>query len=224
MPRKRRILIPELPHHVTQRGTRRERLFFSDNDYRLYLNSLCEWSSRESVEIWSFCLMPNHVHLILVPSTADGISRMIGQTHRKYARHINDRHDWTGNLWQERFNSSVLDEAHLLNAVRYVEQNPVRAGLVLAPDKWLWSSAKSHLTKRYDGIIKIDAMDGYVSDWSEYLSTNLDEETVECFRKNALLDLPVAEESFIKKLESRLGKLLRPPKMGRPRQNGEIKS
>tara|TARA_B100000315_G_scaffold260655_1_gene323750 strand:+ start:8613 stop:9275 length:663 start_codon:yes stop_codon:yes gene_type:complete len=216
MPRKKRILVPDFPHHITQRGTRRERMFFVDQDYRLYLKLLCEWGVRESVDIWSFCLMPNHVHLILVPKTNTGISNMIGSTHRRYARYINDRNDWTGNLWQERFNFSVLDEAHLLNAVRYVEQNPVRAGLVAAPQDWKWSSARTHLYRRADGITKIDALDAYITDWQDYLNIEPPQSEVEFIRKSALNCLPVAKVDFIQDLERKFNIKLRPPVLGRP--------
>lgn len=219
MPIKRRYLIPNLPHHVTQRGTRRERIFFNDKDYRLYLRLLCEWSEREAVEIWSYCLMPNHVHLILVPGTESNMSKMIGQTHRLYAKYINERNDWTGNLWQERFYSSVLDESHLLNAVRYVEQNPVRAGLVRSPEDWRWSSAPAHIYGRWDGIVNLEAMNTYIRNWQEYLGSNLAESQINKIRANTLKCLPTAEDSFVKNLENKFNIKLRRPLRGRPRRD-----
>ena len=129
MPRIARIVVPHLPHHVTQRGNRRMKTFFCDEDYLEYLRLLAHWCSRHGNRIWAYCLMPNHVHLIVVPRTADGLRRGIGEAHRRYSRRINFRQGWRGHLWQARFASFVMDEPHLIAAARYVERNPVRARL-----------------------------------------------------------------------------------------------
>ena len=130
MARLARLVIPGLPHHVTQRGNRRQQTFFNDGDYVAYLELMAEWCREEGVEIWSYCLMPNHVHLIAVPKTEDGLRRAIGEAHRRYTRRINFREKWRGYLWQGRFASFIMDEPYLLAAARYVELNPVRAKLV----------------------------------------------------------------------------------------------
>ena len=121
MSRIARAVIPGIPHHVTQRGNRRLETFFSDDDYRLYIDLLAESCQRSGTEIWGYCLMPNHVHLIMVPADADGLRASLGEAHRRYARAINQREDWRGHLWQERFQSFPMDEAHLAAAARYVE-------------------------------------------------------------------------------------------------------
>ena len=149
------MVIPGLPHHVTQRGNRRQKTFFNDGDYVAYLELMAEWCREEGVEIWSYCLMPNHVHLIAVPQTADGLRRGIGEAHRRYTRRINFREKWRGYLWQGRFASFVMDEPYLLAAARYVELNPVRAKLVEHAPKWRWSSAKAHLSGRDDRLVKV---------------------------------------------------------------------
>jgi len=144
MARVARIVAPGRAHHVTQRGNRRMQTFFCDEDYREYLSLLERWCGEFEVRIWSYCLMPNHVHLILVPSTADGLRRAVAEVHRRYTRMINSREDWRGCLWQGRFASFVMSEKHLMGAVRYVERNPVKAGLVRRAEDWPWSSAAAH--------------------------------------------------------------------------------
>ena len=123
MVRLARLVIPGLPHHVTQRGNRRQPTFFNDGDYAAYLELMADWCREQGVEIWSYCLMPNHVHLIAVPKTADGFRRAIGEAHRRYTRRINFREQWRGYLWQGRFASFLVDEPHLLAAARYGHEN-----------------------------------------------------------------------------------------------------
>ena len=130
MARLARLVIPGLPHHITQRGNRRQQTFFNEADYAAYLELMSEWCRDQGVEIWTYCLMPNHTHIIAVPSTEDGLRWAIGEAHRRYTRRINFREKWRGYLWQGRFASFVMDEPYLLAAARYIELNPVRAGLV----------------------------------------------------------------------------------------------
>ena len=133
MSRLARLIVPGFPHHVTQRGNRRAPVFFEDGDYALYRDLLAERCRKASVACWAYCLMPNHVHLILVPSTANGLARAIGETHRQYTGFVNARSRWTGHLFQGRFSSVVLDEEHLMLAARTIALNPVRARLVQRP-------------------------------------------------------------------------------------------
>jgi putative transposase len=134
MARIARVIATGYPHHVTQRGNRRQRTFFNDEDYAVYLELLSEWTRKHDVEVWAYCLMPNHVHLIVVPGTQDGLARAIGEAHRRYTRRINFREGWKGHLWQERFSSFPMDENHLLTAVRYVEMNPaLLQGWLISP-------------------------------------------------------------------------------------------
>ena len=158
MARMARLVVPGHPHHVTQRGVRRMKTFLRDADYETYLALLTTWCGEAGTKIWAWCLMPNHVHLILVPRDEDGLRSALAQTHRRYTRKINAREGWQGHLWQERFHSFPMDEAHLLAAVRYVELNPVRAGLVKRPEQWRWSSAKAHRQGREDGVTALAPM------------------------------------------------------------------
>ena len=136
MARMARVVIPNIPHHVTQRGNRRQQVFFSEADYQCYKNLLAEYCVRDNVKVLAYCLMPNHVHLILVPGCEEGLRKAIGETHRRYTRYVNFREGWRGYLWQGRFASFPMDEHHLWAAVRYVELNPVRAKLSALPQEW----------------------------------------------------------------------------------------
>jgi len=153
MPRKARLVVPGVPHHVTQRGNRRQRTFFSPADYRLYLSIAAEAFADAGVEAWAYCLMPNHVHLVVVPRCPEGLAEAVGSTHRRYTRCINGREGWTGFLWHGRFASSPMEEKHLRDCVRYVGLNPVRAGLVTDALAWPWSSVAAHVEGRADPLI-----------------------------------------------------------------------
>jgi REP element-mobilizing transposase RayT len=144
MGRIARIVGPGLPHHITQGGNRRMDTFFCDDDYRAYLHPLVEWTRRHEVGIWAYCRMPNHVHLVVVPMTADGLCRSLGEAHRRHTRRINFRENWRGHLWQGRFALYVMDEAYLMAATRFVEPNPAKANLSERAEDWPWSSAAAH--------------------------------------------------------------------------------
>src|SRR3989304_2607056 len=176
MARLARLVIPGLPHHVTQRGNRRQQTFFNDGDYAAYVELMADWCREEGVEIWSYCLMPNHVHLIAVPRTEKSLRRAVGEAHRRYTRRINFREKWRGYLWQGRFASFVMDEPYLLAAARYVELNPVRAGLVVNPADWPWSSARAHLSGRDDCLVKVAPLLAMIGDWNAFLNSAMPEE------------------------------------------------
>jgi REP element-mobilizing transposase RayT len=129
MARIARIVVPAVPHHVTQRGNRRQAVFFGEDDYRAYLALLSEYAGKAGVRVWAWCLMPNHVHLMLAPPSAEALRAALAEAHRRYSRLINFREGWRGYLWQGRFASCPMDEAHALAAARYIELNPVRARL-----------------------------------------------------------------------------------------------
>src|SRR6202007_1096038 len=148
MTRLARVVVPGLPHHVTQRGNGRARTFFGDDDYVLYRDLLAKHCRAADVAVWAWCLMPNHVHLILVPSDADGLRRALAAVHRRYAGIVHARRKRTGHFWQGRFGSVVMDEAHLAAAVRYVSLNPVRARLAARAPDWRWSRVRAHLYGR----------------------------------------------------------------------------
>ncbi len=214
MARLARVVAPGLPHHVTQRGNRRQPTFFSAADYRLYRGLMAEWCARSGVEIWAYCLMPNHVHLIAVPETRDALHRAIGEAHRRYTWAINRREDWRGHLWQERFASFPMDEAHLLAAARYVELNPVRTRLRRRPRDHPWSSARAHLAGQDDALVKVAPLLALVPDWGRFLAAALEAEDLAALRRHALTGRPLGEESFVARLEKRLGRPLAKKKPG----------
>ena len=153
MARRARVVIPGTPHHVTQRGNRRQQTFFCDADYLAYLHLAAEAFQEAGVEVWAYCLMPNHVHLIAVPPRPEALAEAVGATHLRYTRQVNRREAWTGYLWQGRFASLPMDEDYLLTCARYVGLNPVRAGLCARAVDWPWSSVRAHLEGRSDLLL-----------------------------------------------------------------------
>ena len=215
MARIARVVLPGYPHHVTQRGNRRQPVFFRDDDYRTYRAMLARACRVVGTEVWAYCLMPNHVHLILVPNHMDGLRAALGEAHRRYTRRINFRHGWRGHLWQERFHSFPMDEPHLLAAVRYVELNPVRAGLVEQAEHWPWSSAGAHLARADDALVRVVPMLERIPRWQPYLravepATRMDE-----IRLHTRTGRPLGGESFIGIAERISGRTVRPGRPGR---------
>jgi putative transposase len=174
MPRAARLVLPGLPHHVTQRGSRRQPTFFCEEDYARYRALLRHWCAKSGTAIWAWCLMPNHVHLILVPARADGLAAALAPLHRSHSWEVNRREGWCGHLWQSRFASVPLDEAHLYACLRYVELNPVRARLVDRPEDWPWSSARGHLGLARDPLADPAPAHDRIADWRAFLDAGLD--------------------------------------------------
>jgi len=215
MGRVARVVSPGMPHHITQRGNRRMATFLQESDYGVYVNLMRTWCGRHGVAIVAYCLMPNHVHLIAIPETVDGLAHAAGEAHRRYTCHINQREGWRGYLWQGRFASFVMEQDYFLTAMRYVELNPVRAGLAAAPADWPWSSARAHLTGERDPLIgDVREMIAYVGDWQKYLALNLEEAQLVRLRQHSRTGRPLGDEAFIWRLEEALGRLLRKRKPG----------
>ena len=215
MARIARAVAPGIPHHITQRGNRRQPVFFKDEDYQAYIELMSEWCLKYHVEAWAYCLMPNHVHLILVPNTKESLNLAVGEAHRRYTRMINFREGWRGHLWQGRFSSFIMDEKYLLACTRYVELNPVRAGLVKAPQDWPWSSARSHISGQDDLLIKTKPLLEMISkSWPEFLSDDVNDHEIELFRKHERTGRPMGNDSFIETLEQTLERKLKPEKPG----------
>ena len=221
MPRIARIVALGYPHHITQRGNRRQPTFFSEDDYTAYIDLMAEWCSHYGVEIWAYCLMPNHVHLVAVPKEKDSLQRAIGEAHRRYTRMINFREDWRGHLWQGRFASYVMDEKYLLACVRYVENNPVRAKLSDHAQDWKWSSAAAHISGENDRLVTVRPMLGLVKKkWVYYLGAPISEEEVNMMQKHERTGRPLCAPWFLTHLETLLGRQLMPKKAGRkPKKN-----
>jgi len=216
MPRIARLVVPGIPHHVTQRGNRRQPTFFSDGDYALYLRLLKYWCDEARTRIWAWCLMPNHVHLILVPAREDGLRAALGETHRRYSRHVNQREDWRGHLWQSRFASFPMDEEWLIACARYVELNPVRARLVDRPEQWRWSSARAHLGLAEDGVTETAPLGERVQDWKALLEGGLPTAARDSIRARERTGHALGGDAFLDKLGSALGRAVKPRPRGRP--------
>jgi putative transposase len=203
-----------MPHHITQRGNRRQPTFFGEEDYAVYLELMGQWCRERGVDIWAYCLMPNHVHLIAVPKSADGLGRAIGEAHRRYTRRVNFREQWRGHLWQGRFASFVLDEPYLLAAARYVELNPVRAGLTVAASDYRWSSARAHLAGKDDCLVRVAPLLKIAGSWRRLLVSAVSEEQLRAFREHERTGRVLGEDAFQKRVEKKLGRVLRRQKPG----------
>jgi putative transposase len=214
MARLARVVAPGLAHYITQRGNRGQPTFFCDEDYQHYLATMGQWCDAHQVEIWAYCLMPDHVHLIAVPQSADGLGRAIGEAHRRYTRMVNGREEWRGHLWQGRFASFVLDEPYVLTAARYVELNPVRAGMVKTASRYRWSSAAAHVRGRDDMLVRVAPLLEMNPNWRTSLARVIRKEDVALLRAHERTGRPLGEEAFLETLEQDLGRTLRRQKPG----------
>ena len=221
MPRRARIVIPGVPHHVTQRGNNRHDVFFADDDREFFLSTLRDRCERYGVEILAYCLMTNHTHLVAVPSASDSLAKGIGGTNEHYALYLNRRHGRTGHVWQGRFDSTPMDDRHFLFAMTYVERNPVRARMVSAAVDYPWSSAAAHCGEP-DKSGLIDAASWArrfpPNEWAAILRDHEDEELSNELRRTTFTGRPLGSDHFIAKLEAVLGRRLRPNPIGRLRQ------
>jgi putative transposase len=215
MARLARVVIPGIPHHVTQRGNRRQTVFFGDGDYRAYLALLAEYTREAGVAVWAWRLMPNHVHLMQVRPSEQALRAALAETHRRHSRAINERAGWRGYLWQGRFASAPMDEPHALAAARYIELNPVRARLARRPQDWRWSSARAHLTGREDGLTRLDALGIPVADWAAFLASGLDDAALDAFRAAERSGRPLGDATFVERLEAMTGRRLARRRPGR---------
>jgi putative transposase len=183
MPRIARTVVPGIAHHVIQRGNRQQRIFHSDADRRCYCQLLGDALEQASTTCLAWCLMENHVHLVLVPNGPDGLRAALSRVHTAYAQRINKREQVSGHLFQGRFLSYPMDDAHMMVAVRYVENNPVAAGLVAKAIDWPWSSARAHALFEDDGLTNVSQLGRHVDNWQAMLERGLeagsDDATVE---------------------------------------------
>jgi len=218
MARFARVVIPGAWHHATQRGNAQRDVFFSDEDRELYLALLRRFAVRYAVRITGYCLMSNHVHIVAAPADPQGLAHALGRTHNDYARWLNIRRRTTGHLWQNRFYSCVLDERHSWEALRYVELNPVRAGLVAGPADWRWSSASAHLAGTDDeGLIDLSTWgeNWGPASWRDALDLGLNDAALaERIREATRTGRPAADAARLLELERQTGLRLRPGKRG----------
>lgn len=212
-----RVVVAGEPHHVTHRGNLRADVFLSQAERECYIRLLSQCASAAGLEIWAWCLMTNHVHLLVVPRNKDSLRRGVGLAHQRYAAVINEQHGWTGHLWANRFYSTPLDTLHLWHAVKYVELNPVRAGLVGRAEDYEWSSARAHagLTTSDPLLTPGGPFPGGISDWACWLAEGLEEEVYQRIRRCTYTGRPCGSGEFVRRLESQTGRTLAPQRRGR---------
>jgi putative transposase len=189
---------------VTQRGTNRQRVFFSAGDHRRYLSLAREQVEESGVRVLAYCLMSNHVHLVVVPERADSLAVLFRRVHGRYAQYLNIRRQRSGHLWQQRFFSCPLSERHLWVALKYVEQNPCRAGLVRRAEEYRWSSAAAHLgCKDASGMLDLGFWErsGRVETWRQMHEAADDTRRIELLRRCTYSGRPFGEEEFVQRLE-----------------------
>lgn len=219
MPRIARIIAPGYPHHITQRGNNRTGVFFDDEDRQTYLTLLAGYAEKHALQVLAYCLMPNHVHILAVPDSEASLARGIGLTNQVYTQYLNRKLDQSGRLWQNRFFSCIVEQDKNLWAVaKYIERNPVKAGLAKRPEEYPWSSAKAHI---------LGAKDPILTPGSPWLSPRKrkvyadfinmpDQKLDDAIRSSTRTGRPFGTESFIDRLETLVGQPLRPGKPGRP--------
>jgi putative transposase len=212
-------VIEGVPHHVVQRGNNRQDVFFVDEDYAAYLGILEEQSRLHQLEVLAYCLMTNHVHLVAVPAGPGSLAKAVGRTDFLYTQYVNRLHGRTGHLWQNRFYSCALDEAHFFTATRYVEQNPVRARLARRAAAYPWSSAGAHTgATPPHPLLGMDAWREMMDEesWRTMLAQAPGKAEMSRLRECTQRGWPLAKDSFLSKVEKRLNRRLRPLRIGRP--------
>jgi len=221
MARFPRVVVVDVPHHVTQRGNARQVILASDADRLTYMALLRGYAQLNGLSLLGYCLMSNHVHLIAVPHTQTALSQCLKQTHGRYASYWNGRNASTGHVWQGRFYSCPLDEGHLWEALRYVELNPVRAGMVEKPERWPWSSAAAHC-----GFTSPDAMlemerwsrRWNAAEWHSFLAQVESARELAVLRRFTHTGRPLGSPEFVTALERAILRPLAPRKRGRPKE------
>jgi putative transposase len=215
MARLARIVLPGIPHHITQRGNGRQQTFFSDDDYALYFDLLKKHAAATGVAVWSWVLMPNHVHLILVPQDQDGLRACLSKVHRAYAGHIHAREKRTGHFWQGRFGCVAMDEAHLMAAIPYVALNPVRARLVQRAVQWKWSSTHALLNPaKGDGMTDTGPVLERMEDFTAMLNAGEDDAASQALRRAETIGRPLGNDAFMAQIEAMNGRDPRAQKRG----------
>jgi putative transposase len=219
MARLSRSTIIGYPHQVTQRGNYEQTVFEEEADFRRYLAWLRECADRYQVEVWAYCLMRNHVHFVCVPKADGALGRTFNALHMRYAQYFHGKKGVTGHLWKGRFLSCILDNPSVLEEVRFIENNPVRAGVVEKAEDYPWSSARHHVLGESDPVIMDGCfLNGEVTDWRAYLTARGDEPVLMRTWQSLKTGRPAGEESFVRGLEGIVGRRLVALPRGRPRK------
>ncbi len=225
MPRIARVCGVNYPHHITQRGNNREAVFFNDEDRRFYLKTLSRYSDQWDIEIWAYCLMINHVHILAVPRKEESLAKGMGSTNLVYTQYINRRYGRSGRLWQNRFFSTVIErEPYLWAVARYIERNPVRVGVVKKAEDYPWSSARTHVLKVRDGVLSGECWleDDDFNDYRNFLRKE-DKKLDDFIRKATSTGRPLARGEFTKSIGAMIGRDISAKEVGRPKKSNHNK-
>ncbi|MBA3037703.1 MAG: transposase [Desulfobacterium sp.] len=194
----KRIIVPGLPHHVIQRGLEGRKIFLNENDYAVYFEIIVECCRRHGVEIWAYCLMPDHVHLIAVPGKKSSLSNCLRAAHGRYTKHINSRTGKSGQFWQGRYASHLLDEQYLIACARYIEINPVKKEYVDQPEDWPWSSARAHITGSNDSLVLVKPLlEGVEMSWQDFIAEPRPVDEADLFYRHEKTGLPLGSDDFL---------------------------
>lgn len=223
MARRARVVVADCPHHITQRGNRRERIFFQTGDEQIYLDIMAEQLDRHGIICWSYCLMPNHVHFVLVPKDPTTLARAVGEAHRRYTQYIGIRDKWRGHLFQGRFYSVAMDEGHLMAAFRYVALNPVKAKLCGKAKEWPFSSTRAIIAKKSNKYVDVSAANTRIVAFSKYIvqETEYESELWNEIRKHEFTGRPVGTKEWLEQLDKQFEGLVLPKKRGPKMDKGE---
>jgi len=221
MARTARIAIPNYPYHVTQRGNYGQDIFDGKEDAQNYLELIKNYSNIYKLSLLAYCLMNNHVHFIIIPEKKDSLSNVFKVVNMRYAQYINKKRGATGHLWQGRYYSCLLDQSHLIKAIRHIENNPVRAGFIKEVWQWRWSSAAFHSGRKENNMNLKDISEiceMQTADWRDYLKLGEEQYWINDFRKNTTLSRPFGTDKFIDQMEKKLGRKIRVAPRGRPKK------
>ena len=218
MPRTARLVVPDVPYHVVQRGNYRQDIFEDDEDKTFYMELFLQYSKQHKLKLYAWCLMSNHVHFIVEPSSESTLAKVFNTTHMRYSQYFNKKKGVRGHLWQGRFFSCPLDNEHLYEAIRYVELNPIRAGIVSALKECEWSSTGNRLFD--DKTIPLNSINHYleIDDWEAYLKESINEEVIATFKSNTKTGRPSGGKAFLKKIEKLTGRTFSVKRVGRPKK------
>lgn len=221
MPRIARIVGAGYPHHIVQRGNNREEVFLNQRDYERYISFLSKYSEEKEIFVLAYCLMPNHIHLLLKPSEEEGLPKMMQGVTLCYSKYFNGENGRTGRLWECRYHSTIVDgDSYLWTVSKYIENNPVRAGIVKKPEDYLYSSAKAHILGKKDPLLKEPLFDkSKLNEYREFIRSEQEKNVLEEIRKQTRSGKPLGDAEFLKALSERLGYSLSFRPKGRPRKS-----
>jgi len=228
MPRKARVILSNTPHHIVQRGHNRKAVFIEQADYRYYLGNLLEWKEKLACKVYAYCLMTNHVHLIIDPGeTPENLSRLMKRLAGRQTRWVNAVEARTGSLWEGRFKCSPIEtHCYLLACCRYVERNPLRAGMVSLPQEYKWSSYRDKIGLGGDGVVDRDICYQLLGHndvarqaaYAEWVNRRDEKDDVTLIRAALARGQLTGTSRFAEEVEERMGIRIQMRGPGRPRK------